>query len=286
MQMKPLARSFSVIVAALLMGSAPYLRADDAKPADKPTAEVKPPPPKKWDSTATAGVSLSRGNSKSFLASGAFTSKRSWTSDEVILGANGGYGKSTVRTGTTETDNITDSYLRGAVQWNHLFSPKLYSGLKVAGEHDDVAALAYRITVSPMVGYYFIKQTNAIFSVEAGPSYVHEKFFDTDIFDDTGTNVIGQQSHVNDYLALRIGQHGEYIFKTKAKVWETLEYLPAVTGDDIGSRFLFNAEVGASAPISKSFSVSLVMQDNYASKPANDRLKNDFRLIAGLTFNF
>ena len=43
---------------------------------------------------------------------------------------------------------------------------------------------------------------------------------------------------------------------------------------------------GVSAPISKALSVSLVIQDTYKSVPASGKLKNDFKLIAGLSYNF
>ena len=50
--------------------------------------------------------------------------------------------------------------------------------------------------------------------------------------------------------------------------------------------YLLNTEAGVSAPISKALSVSLILQDTYKSLPAAGKLKNDLKLIAGLTYTF
>src|SRR5437016_4070055 len=61
-----------------------------------PAQEIKPtPPPKKWESVATAGLTLTRGNSRTFLGSLSLNTKRSWTEDELLFGANAGYGDNT-----------------------------------------------------------------------------------------------------------------------------------------------------------------------------------------------
>jgi hypothetical protein len=241
--------------------------ADDAKPDEK-KVEAKPEP-KKWESVVTAGLTLTRGNSENFLATIAIGTKRKWTDDELLLGASAGYGDNTTKQADgTKVDTVTDSYARAYAQWNHLLTPRIYAGLRVTGDHDDIANLAYRITVSPLAGYYFIKETNTFLSGEIGPSYVDEKYFNQD---------------ADNYIGLRLGERGEYKFKGGSKLWESAEYIPKI--DDFGN-FLINAEVGVSAPINKSLSVSLVLQDTYKSVPAAGKEKNDLKLIAGLSYNF
>ena len=247
-------------VASLLIAT--IARADDPAPADKKE------PPKKWDSNITAGLTLTRGNSKNFLASIAAATKRSWLNDEALFGASAGYGETQSTVNGSKVDTTTDSYVRGFAQWNHLFTQKFYAGLRVSGDHDDVADLAYRVTVSPLAGYYFIKTTNSFLAAEIGPSYIQEKFFN---------------QSTDEYLALRIAERGEYKFKSGAKIWESVEYLPKV--EDF-SDYIINAEAGVSAPISKGFAVSLVIQDTFNTDPAPGKLQNDFKLIAGLTYTF
>ena len=245
-----------------IVTTGPIARADDS------TADLPPPPPKKWESVVTAGATLTRGNSHTFLGTLSLNTKRKWTDDEALFGATAGYGENTVDTPAGKTENTTDSYIKGFGQWNHLFSPNAYAGLRIGGDHDDIAHLTYRLTVSPLIGYYFIKQTNEFLAAELGPSYIKEKFF-------------GESEH--NYIALRIGERFEHKFASGARIWENIEWLPKVQDFQ---NYLVNAEAGVSAPINKALSVSLVIQDTYKSVPATGKQKNDLKLIAGLSYNF
>jgi putative salt-induced outer membrane protein YdiY len=236
--------------------------------ADTTQTNLPAPPPPKWDSSITLGATLTRGNSKTYMASGIANTKRTWTNDEALFGASAGYGESTINVNGNSVDTTTASYVKGYGQWNHLFTPKVYGGLRLTGEHDDIAALTYRFTTGPQLGYYFIKESEGSLSAEIGPSYTWEKFF--------------SQPEV-DYVSLRLAERGERKFATGAKIWESVEWLPRV--EDF-SNYIVNAEAGVSAPISKALCVSLIMQDTYQSVPAMDKLKNDFKLIAGLTYTF
>jgi hypothetical protein len=236
--------------------------------ADTTQTNLPPPPPPKWDSAVTLGATLTRGNSKTFMAAGIANTKRTWTNNEAILGTSAGYGESTATVKSNSVDTTTESYVRGYGQWNHLFTPKFYGGFRGTGEHDDIAALTYRLTVSPLAGYYFIKEAKGSLNAEFGPSYTWQKFF---------------SQPEDDYASLRLAERGERRFATGAKIWESVEYLPKV--EDF-SNYIVNAEAGVSAPINKALSVSLIMQDTYQSVPANGKVSNDFKLIAGLTYRF
>jgi hypothetical protein len=260
-----LARS-SLMAAGIvtLLAAGATVRADNATPD-----AVKEAPKKKWDSVASVGVSLTRGNSKTFLANLSLATKRTWTNNEVLFGASAGYGDNTTTAANgTKSDNITDSYVKGFGQWNHLFTPQTYAGVRVAGDHDDIAHLTYRMTLSPLAGYYFLKETNQFLCGEIGPSYVCEKFW-------------GEE--VQNYLALRVAERFEHKFNSGAKVWEGVEWIPKISDFQ---NYLVNAEVGVSAPITKALNVNLVLQDTYKSVPAKGKLKNDLKLIAGVGYLF
>ena len=236
-----------------------------AQDAPKP---AEPPPKKVWESVASVDMALTRGNSKSFLATATLNTKRSWESDELLLGAAAGFGNSTVKDASgQQTTSETQDYLRGFGQFNHLFTERFYTGLRVEGLHDNVAGINYRITVSPVAGYYFIKHTNTLLSAEAGPSLVDEE--------------LGH--HTSTYLGFRVGERFEHKFDGGAKVWETLEWIPQVDKFD---NWILNAEVGVSAPITKALDVRLVAQDTYNNQPALGRLKNDLKVLAGIGYRF
>jgi hypothetical protein len=240
--------------------------AEAAKPADAKAPE--PPKKKKWESVASVDLTLTRGNSRTFLATASVNTQRKWASDELLLGGSAGYGNSTVKSSSgQETSSETQDYLKGFGQFNHLFSERFYSGLRLEGLHDNVADINYRITVSPMAGYYFIKHTNTFLSGEVGPSLIDEE--------------LGH--HTQTYLGLRVGERFEHKFGSGAKIWQSLEWIPQVDKFD---NWILNAEAGVAAPITKSLDVRLIAQDTYNNQPAAGRLKNDLKLLAGIGYRF
>lgn len=267
-------RAASLVVAGLGAGSffTGTALAQDAKPEEK-----KP----LWQTSASAGLTLAQGNTKSFMVAAGIDSVRKWTKDEVFLGASGGYGESTdVKRADGAEDVTTKSadYLKGYAQWNHLFSPRIYGGLRLDAVHDDIADVNYRFTVSPLIGYYIIKKEMTTLGVEVGPSFIYEQVGGDEEF----------------YVGARLGERFEHKFKGGARVWQTAEIIPQV--DDV-ENFIVNFEAGAEAPLTKKLSVRVVVQDTYDNQPArvnnspgvtgeHYKLKNDIKLIAGLAYKF
>jgi putative salt-induced outer membrane protein YdiY len=234
--------------------------AQDAKPTE--------PPKPKWESVASVDLTLTRGNSRSFLATATVNTQKKWETEEILLGGSAGYGNSTVKNSAgQETTSENQDYIKGFAQFNHLFTERFYGGLRVEGLHDNVADINYRLTVSPLAGYYFIKHTNTFLSGEVGPSLVDEEL----------------DHHTQTYLGLRVGERFEHKFDGGAKIWQSLEWIPQV---DKLENWILNAEAGVSAPITKSLDVRLIAQDTYNNRPAPDRLKNDLKLLAGIGYRF
>ena len=230
-------------------------------------AESAAPPeaPKGWETTAAASLTLTRGNSETFLATLGLDTQRKWARDEVFMGVSGGYGEST-------TDDVyakNTEFVQGFGQYNHLFTERLYGGLRLDGQYDGIAGIEYRFKVSPMLGYYLIKNDRMTLAVEGGPSLIYE-------------HLEGQDSH--GYWAARFAERFEYKLTATTKVWESLEYLPKV--DEWDKNYLLNFEAGIDTAITKSLSLRVVFQDQYASQPANGRENNDLRLMAGVAYKF
>lgn len=229
--------------------------------ASAQTAAPVAAPAPKWETTAAAGLSLTRGNSHTVLTTLGLDTKRKWESDEALAGVSGGYGKSQ---GIRNTD-----FAQAFGQWNHLISERAYGGIRVDGNHDGISKLSYRFRVSPLVGYYLIKETNTSLSVEAGPSVVMEKF-----------------DHLpsDTYIAARFGEKFEHKLSDTAKIWQTAEYIPRV--DRWAEKYQINGEVGISSAITKQWGLRVVAQVLYDNGAAPGRENTDFRLIAGTDYKF
>lgn len=228
--------------------------------AQNTAAPLTPPAPQPaWETLASAGLTLTKGNSDTLLANLGVTTARKWTGNEIGLGANMTYGEA------SGVKNVNNYNAFG--QYNRLFSDRFYGGLKLTGLKDDIANIDYRLTVSPLAGYYFIKDAATQLSAEAGPSYVIED--------------LGGVSR--SYAGLRVGERFERKFNDRAKLWQTAEFIPQV---DRFSQYLFNFELGVDSAITQQVSLRAVLQDNYNSQPARGRKANDIRLITGIGYKF
>jgi len=228
--------------------------------AQNPPAPLTPPPRQPaWETLASAGLTLTKGNSDTMLANVGVTTAKKWTGNEISLGANMTYGEA------SGVQNVNNYNAFG--QYNRLFSERAFGGLKLNAMKDDIANIDYRFTISPLAGYYFLKSATTQLSAEVGPSYVLED--------------LGGVSR--SYAGLRVGERFEHKFSSAAKLWQTAEFIPQV---DRFSQYLFNFELGVDSAITKQVSLRAVLQDNYNSQPARGRKGNDVRLITGIAYKF
>jgi len=225
---------------------------------------VAPPTPR-WESSAALGLTVTRGNSDTILFNANATTSKKWENNEISLGADAAYGRSK-SDGESDT---TAASTRGFVQYNRLFNERFFGYARIEGLHDDVARIAYRITVGPGVGYYFIKDKKTDLSVEIGPSLITER--------------VGGED--KSYMTLRLGEKFHHPLSDRARIWQTLELLPEVT--DI-ENFIMNAEIGIEADITvdKKLTLRSYLQDTYDNVPAEGRRKNDAKLVSALAYKF
>lgn len=221
-----------------------------------------PPKDPPWDFSAAAGLTLTRGNSKTLLFTANVLGIKKWdeAQNELDLGADGVYG---------ENNSVKNAEsVHGFGQYNRLFTDRWFGYLRVEGLHDAIADIRYRITVSPGVGYYFIKETNTTLRAEVGPGYIYEK--DTD-----GPH--------HSYMTLRLAERFEHKINEHARVYESVEVLPQV---DRFSNYIINGEVGVETTMTKKLSLLTYVQDTYHSEPADSRLKNDIKLVSAIKYKF
>ncbi len=212
-----------------------------------------------WESSISAGLSLTKGNSDTLLTTAAFKTRMKTPANEFMFGVDGAYG---------ESDSVKNNEtLHGVSQYNHLFSDRFYAFLNVEGLHDGIADLQYRFTFSPGAGYYFVKTTNTTFAGEFGPGLITQRLGGVD----------------TTYATLRLAERFEHKLNDGARIWEKAEILPQANKLQ---NFLVNAEVGAEAALTKTFSLRVALQDNFVNQPAPGRKKNDVRLISGVVYKF
>lgn len=248
---------------ALICATAAWIGCGTALAEDKPAGDAAAAPEKKktWETSAAAGATITRGNSDTLLVTLSLDTKHKWEQNELTLGVSGGYGKNNSVKNT--------EFIQGYGQYNRLFSERFYAGLRLDANYDGIANLDYRLRVSPLVGYYLVKNEKMLLSVEAGPSAVFEKY---------------KGENEETYLGFRLGERFEYKLTKTTKLWESVDYVPRV--DKWTEKYVITSEVGISTSITEKWSLRVVFQDIYDSAPAADRKANDLRLIAGTEYKF
>jgi putative salt-induced outer membrane protein len=230
--------------------------------AQQPAPTNAPPASPPWDVSAAAGLTLTRGNSRTVVATANVAADKKWDlgKNELALGADGVYGEN------NGVKNAEQEH--GFAQFNHLFTERFLGYARVEGLHDAIADIDYRLSLGPGVGYYLVKTTNTTFRVEAGGAYINEH-------DSPGGN--------RSYIALRVAERFEQKISSVAKVWEQVELLPQV---DKFSNYILNSEVGVESAMSKKLSLLAYIRDSYHSDPAPGRLKNDVMLVTAIKCKF
>lgn len=215
---------------------------------------------KGWKTTAAVAAGITRGNSDTANVALTLNTERKWDSNEFFAGAAGYYGET--------DDETTTASASGFLQYNRLFTERFYGFGRADALHDDVADLAYRVTLSAGAGYYLIKSEKVSLSVEAGPGYVWEQFHNQD--DD-------------NYATIRFGQKFNWQISKGARLWESVDYSPRI---DDWEDYLLTAEIGIGAKITEALELRVVASDTYRSQPAPGREENDFKLTAGIGYTF
>ena len=239
-------------VVASVPAPAPAVTADAA-------SAVKPIPQYPWESSVTAGLTLTRGNSHSLLFTGDYLTAKKTPKNEYSLGLGAAYGRQDA------TDTVNNYKAFG--QWNHLFTSRFYDYVRADALRDIVADLDYRASVGPGLGYYLIKNDQTTFATEAGG----------------GMEIEHLGGKYDSFGTMRLAERFEHKFGGRARLWQTAEILPQVDQLD---NYVVNFEIGLESAISKSFSLKTYLDDSYQSIPAAGRQKNDIKLVSGISYKF
>jgi len=213
-----------------------------------------------WKSTAGLNAAIARGNSSSTLVGGSILTGRKWGQNELSLGVDGAYGKAN---GAKNVENYG-----GFGQYNRLLTERWFVYGRGEIRRDTVASINYRATLSPGVGYYFIKNDKTTLSGETGPGLVLEQF---------------KGASSRNYFTVRAGEKFTHKFNEHVSIAQYAEFQPRI--DDLGD-YYFEAGATLSAKLVGNLATTWTIRDIYRSEPATGRVKNDVQFLAGLSYSF
>ena len=250
----------NVVTVTNIVSTPPAAQTNESAVVAAKLSVAMPEPPKfPWKNSVSAGLTLARGNKNATMFTSDFQTQKKTPSDEYRLGLGAAYGEQN----SVETVNNYKAF----GQWNRLFTPRFFGYLRSEGLHDSIANLDYRLTLGPGAGYYLIKGTNTTLAVEAGGAYEFQR--------------LGGEDQM--FVTARLAERFEYKLNNHARLWQSAEIQPQV---DRLENYVVNFEIGAEAAITKSFSLKTYLDDTYANRPAAGHLKNDTKLVAGVSYKF
>jgi putative salt-induced outer membrane protein len=219
-----------------------------------------------WKSQANLNAAVNKGNSDTLLIGANILTERKWDKNEFFAGADVVYGEN--KDTVTDIRTTTAQNYGAFLQYNRLLSDRWYFLGRADGRQDKVADIKYRVTLSPGVGYYFIKKEKTTLTGEVGPGVVFEQF-------DGGPS--------QTYFTVRLAERFTHEFNERVRLVQQADFTPQV--DDLDN-YVFNFLATLSADLTKGLQANLTLSDTYRGEPAPGRKANDIRILAGLGYKF
>jgi len=216
-----------------------------------------------WETTVSAGLNVTSGNSDSTVANTGVSAVRESGRHETRLLADMNYGEG--KTGgekQTTADNV-----KGGLEYKYTLNGSfLYSNNSVF--RDRVADLDLRLILGGGGGYHIIRTELAKLDLELGAAYIREERTD-----DTG----------DESIAVRVAARHDQTLSETAKLWASVEYLPQADDTAI---YLVNSEAGIEALLNQrlQFNLRMVLQHRYDSNVPEGRENSDLALISALVY--
>jgi putative salt-induced outer membrane protein YdiY len=219
-----------------------------------------------WQTSAQVNVSVNKGNSDTLLAGGSIMTLKKWDKNEFTAKADAVYGNN--RDQTTGDRTTTAQNYGVGMQYNRLVTDRFFFLGVADARQDRVADIKYRVTFSPGVGYYVIKNERTTLSFEAGPGLVLEQF---------------ENQPSQRYFTIRLGEKFTHKFNDRVRLVQDLDFTPQV---DNFSNYVINASATVEADLTTKLSTTVTLSDTYRGEPAPGRKANDLRLLAGIKYRF
>ncbi|NBW40115.1 DUF481 domain-containing protein [bacterium] len=214
----------------------------------------------KAKTSVQVGFNLARGNTDTTLLTMKATGEISVSEKNSIpFDYEQGYGDK-------DSEKSVD-FTKLLLGYERKFSKDWYVNAQNEFFRDEIAAVKYREIPALIVGYYFSNEKPLILSAGLGPAYVFEHIGELD----------------ENYAAPRFEQKCIYSFDSGAKFHETLSGFFQI--DDVENYFV-RVDIGIETPITDFLALHLTLTNLYDNEPAENKLRNDTRLISALGIKF
>lgn len=179
------------------------------------------------------------------------------------------FGLTTLLSKSTQgATSITSNTLDTSIREDYLFSPDNFVFVIGGLDHIGSQGLYLRETFGGGYGRTLIDRSRVNFSVIAGVTFVHEKFF-TGANDQTAAVLVGEK------LGIQISR--------RVRLDHNLNFYPNLSNT---GQYRFDTTTGLTANLSKRFSLNTSLIDLYLTNPAAGSHKNNVAFTTGIGYAF
>jgi putative salt-induced outer membrane protein YdiY len=169
--------------------------------------------------------------------------------------------------GESGSEQITANEVRGWIRQEYDVTERVFGFGSFEAEHDGVEEVSYRLIPKIGAGYKLIDDDTTYFAVDAGPSYVYEKFYDDSI---------------NNYFAIAFGAESRVKLPWNGASWfARIDYLPSIT--DWKNDYRLRGETGILVPLFDPVNFKATLVDEYNSQPSENTASNTLKSLLGLS---
>jgi putative salt-induced outer membrane protein YdiY len=223
-----------------------------------------------WKGTSTLGYSVQRGDQDTSNLAITVAAVRE-RPDAPIFHRHfrTNFGLTTLLSKSTQgATSITSNTLDTNVREDYLFSPDNFVFVIGGLDHIGSQGLYLRETFGGGYGRTLIDRSRVNFSVIAGVTFVHEKFF-------TGAN--------DQTAAVLVGEKFGYQISKRVRLDHNLNFYPNLSNT---GQYRFDTTTGLTANLSKRFSLNTSLIDLYLTNPAAGSHKNNVSFTTGVGYAF
>lgn len=223
-----------------------------------------------WTGNFDASLSATEGTTDTTDVHVALGAKRERGPNRLTFGAS--YLRGTTKEefpepGESGSEEVTANEVRGWIRQEHDLTKRLFAFGSFEAEHDGVEELSYRLIPKVGAGYKLVNTETTYLAVDAGPSYVYEKFYDDSL---------------NNYLALAFGAESRLKLPWNGASWfARVDYLPSIT--DWTNDYRLRGETGLLVPLVDPVHFKATLVDEYNSQPSEDTAANTLKTLLGLS---
>jgi putative salt-induced outer membrane protein YdiY len=230
---------------------------------------INPPakPIPKWTGDISAGVTLTRGNTRTETVSASLNLMKRTENDRTTI--NGDYAKGKQDNKTTGQTETIEDWWRIKGRYDYFVSKKLFAFVDGRYEKDAVANLDRRMIIGGGAGYQWIESPEMNFSTEGGLASLYEKF--------------DNQTDSNSEISLQLGYHFDTKLAKNVSFTNDLTYYPSI---DKFSDYFLTTTAGIRADFTERMFVTFKTIFNYDVTPAIGAHSTDVKYFLGFGYRF